>query len=122
MKKFLAILLLALVPVPSMAADPALMHPAQAISATGTSVDASAYLQLDAATDVTAAAFLVNNGTDVPVKLAIGGSGSEVDIPQYVGNGLSSVINYPVAKATRLAIRAIGADAASGYVTVTLLQ
>jgi len=117
------LLVLALLLTPTaMAANPALMKPVQAYVETGTDVDASAYNEVDASTDFTAAAVLVANGTDVPVKIATGAASSEVDLPMYIPNGEALVVNLPIPKGSRLSVRALGADASSGYVTITLLQ
>ncbi len=88
----------------------------------GTDIDASAYNQITASTTKSTSGLLVRNSTDVPVKLATGAAASEVDIPQYIGPGETALVRKNIPAGTRLACRALNADAASGYLTVTLLQ
>lgn len=123
MFKFFVILLLAtLAPTSSLAADPQLMKPVETYVETGTDVDASAYNEVISATVLTAAALLVYNSTPVAVKVATGAAASEVDLPIYIGALQWGYINIPIPLGTRLAVRALTSDAASGYVTITLLQ
>jgi hypothetical protein len=85
-------------------------------------IDTGAYNEIVAATVKACSCLKVYNGTDVPVLLATGAAAAEEDIPEYVGPGQETYVNRAVAAGTRLACKAGGANATSGYLTVTLMQ
>lgn len=84
---------------------------------TSTSVTTSAYTQLIASTSADYSAVEIFDSSGQTLKLAIGGSGSEVD--QFLifpgGNGR---IPYTVASGSRISIRAVSGNATSGEIDI----
>ena len=84
---------------------------------TSTSVTTSAYVQLIASTSAAYNAIEIFDSSGQTLKLAIGGSGSEVD--QFIifpgGNGR---IPYTVASGSRISIKALSATANTGEIDI----
>lgn len=94
------------------------------LSAASTTITTAAYVELDSATDASCNKLSVWNSTTQPIYLAIGASGAENIIKYDVapGGGAVHLIHQPLARGVRLTARAVGADAATGYLIVNCLQ
>jgi len=86
-----------------------------------TNVTAGAWVELDAALNEHSSYAEINNTSTSILKLAIGGSGAEVEIPMYImpsgGNGR---IPFWLPKGARLAVRAVDATASTGFLIINL--
>lgn len=90
-----------------------------------TNVSTSAYTTLIASTAISVTQLLVTDTSTQLVKLAIGAAGSEVDLCQLpvsstVTISFESINQIPVG--SRLSIRAISANATTGFLGFTLIQ
>lgn len=84
-----------------------------------TNITTSAYAVLIASKNYSCSGMEVLNPSSSPMKIAIGGSGSEVDIPYTIPQG-GSLIFIPVEmkKADRLTAKAIGTSVSTGYLVI----
>ena len=94
-------------------------------NAASNNVTTSAYLTLVASTSIAFNKIIASDTTGKIIKLAVGDAGHEVDLFQLPVSGLAllplpSVDTVPVG--SRLSIKAIDANATSGYTVVTLLS
>jgi hypothetical protein len=88
---------------------------------TSTSVTTSAYVQLDAALDQDVRSIEVFDSSGSVLKLALGASGSEVDIPFHIVPGGTTVpVAFIAARGDRLSIRAVDASATTGQLVINL--
>ncbi len=92
---------------------------AAALDTSGTNVTSSAYVQLLATTTSAASAMMLHNSGAQPLKLAIGGAGSEVDTGIVIPIAVTILVPCAVGNAKRLAVKSIGGTQSSGIVTVS---
>lgn len=101
-------------------------QPAQAITVnvTDTDVPESSYLELDSALDANCTSIMVYNSTSKVIYLAVGAAASEQRVKYDFPPSASAVhhVKLPLVKGTRLAARAVGAAADSGFLTFNCLQ
>lgn len=90
------------------------------LSYTTTNVTTSAYVTLAASTSVSCGHLLIVDTSAQLMKLATGAAGFEVDVCAFQGNGYPVVVPIYIPAGTRLSLKAISANATSGYNTVSL--
>lgn len=90
------------------------------LSYASTNVTTGAYVTLLASTPISAKALEICDTSGRLIKLATGGSGSEVDIATVSPNSCVVVSQYLV-PGTRISLRAIDATANSGYNATSLV-
>jgi len=90
----------------------------------GSGISHSSYSQVFSATPFGTTKIVIANSCDQNVAIAIGGAGSEVDLV-CAAKGTSIVVDLGsiniAPSGVRIAAIAEGADASSGYLTVSLL-
>jgi hypothetical protein len=87
-------------------------------------INTTGYTQLLAATTKSFISYEIYNGTTKILKLAIGGSGSEVDLPYTIYPGIAGqVINFEglVPRGSRVSAKAIDANATTGFLVLNAL-
>ena len=90
---------------------------------TDVDVTESDYVELEDSMPAACTYLVVGNTTAVPVYLAIGAEDAEVNIPYYFIPSVNpEKIFMPLAKGVRLAARAVGVTADSGFLSVNCLQ
>lgn len=94
-----------------------------ALDTSSTNVTSSAYVQLIAALSMTSgcSAIALHNPGAQPLKLAKGGSGSEVDTGIVLPVGAAIIIPIELAKNTRLSLKSMGGTQSTGIVTCSFL-
>ncbi len=95
--------------------------PIQNFSTAGTNVGNGTYFELLAATSNLkgSAGLFVHNTSGATIVLAIGESGSEVDIPFSFASGvLPHFIAVDIKKGTRISVKGVGAAGSTGSVAV----
>lgn len=88
-----------------------------------TPISNTAYSQLVASTPYNSTKLVIANGTDQSVTLAVGASGSEVDLIA-VASGQTETLNLSlnqVPASSRLSVEAVGAATTKGYYSVSIL-
>jgi hypothetical protein len=90
------------------------------LSYSGTNVTTSAYVTLDPAIAVSCSKIVIVDTSTQLMKLAVGAAGSEKDICTFQGNGNAVLIPAYISMGARLSLKAISANATSGYNTVSL--
>jgi hypothetical protein len=84
-------------------------------------VTTSAYVQLDDALNHDVRGISAFDSSGKTLKLALGASGSEVDIPHYIPpGGTDGVVPIKASRGDRLSIRAVDATASSGVIILNL--
>lgn len=86
----------------------------------GGNVSTLAYTELIASTAVSCGRIAITDTSTKILKLAIGDAGSEIDICQCPVSGMIVVPMY-IPQGSRLSIKAIDANATTGYNVVSLL-
>lgn len=89
---------------------------------TSTTIAAASWLQLDSSLDEDVDAIEVYNESSEVLKLAIGAAGAEVEIPTYILPGGQSYLKIPLAKGTRLSVRAKVADVTTGQLIINCFR
>lgn len=87
-----------------------------------TNVTTGAWVQLDSALDQNVSAIEVFDSSGSVLKLAIGASGSEKELPYYILPGGQGRVALLLPKGARLAIRAVDTNATSGQLVINFLQ
>lgn len=90
------------------------------LSYAATNVTTAAYVVLIASTSVATSRLQILDTSGKILKLAIGASGSEVDICACPVSG-NTVINYYVPQGSQISIEAIDASATTGYNVLSLI-
>lgn len=100
-----------------------ILTPALALTIPGsTPIASGAWTQLTASLAKSAAGFQIINTTNRIIRIGVGGSGQEQEIPFYVGPGVTSpVISQDFTRGSRISARALGADTSSGDLVVNFL-
>lgn len=80
----------------------------------------NAYTQIYAATEKAAAGILVSNTAAVPMLLALGGAGVEVDFV-VLPVGFFGFIPHEIPAAARISAKALSATANTGFLTLSLM-
>lgn len=83
-----------------------------------TNVTTAAWVEVISATTKPLSFMDVFNQTTKILRIAIGGSGSEVELPVYIYPGISSQVipfDSMIPKGSRISVRALDATANSGY-------
>lgn len=90
-----------------------------AIDTSGTNITTSAYVQLTASLSAPCSMIEVFNQSGSLIKLAIGASGHEVDIPYTIPSGGSNqLLTIEIAKGVRLSAKAVDANQTTGYLVI----
>lgn len=88
----------------------------------GTTITSAAWVELSAALGAPASAIEVYNTSSKAIKLATGGAGSEVEVPYIIPPSASStIVPLELKKGVRLAAKALGADATTGFLVINFL-
>lgn len=96
--------------------------PKQAASIAGNTAATASYTQVIASTTYTSAGFCVINTSGSVIKVAVGGSGSEVDIPFYIPSStLPIFVPKAIPKGSRISVRSVDTNGTTGVVVVNLL-
>lgn len=121
--KFILSLILAFVLFSSQAFAAASSANILTLNTASTNVTTSAFVQLSSSTPIAVSRIIVANATSSIIKVAFGGSGSEVaQFAVGAGSTLEVQLGAVQAAATRVSLEAVDATASSGYITVSLLQ
>jgi hypothetical protein len=93
------------------------------VNAGSTAITTGAWLQVSAATTSSCSRLRVVNATNQLVYLGVGGAGAESEIKYLISQGaMVHDIDQPLSKGVRLAARALGANATSGYLVINCIQ
>lgn len=84
-------------------------------------ITSGAYVQLSASLPAACSGIEVQNTSSKAIKLAVGGAGSEVDQFVIAPSMPSTIIPIEIGKGKRLAAKALGADATTGFLIVNFL-
>lgn len=98
-------------------------HAAVVSLAGSTPIATGAYTVLDAATPFKTSKIIIANGTDQSVTLAIGATGSEVDLV-CVGKGATVVLDLSLNQmpaGSNLSVEAVGAATTTGTYTLSMI-
>lgn len=87
-----------------------------------TNVTTAAWVQLDASLDNETTAVEIFDSSGSVLKLAIGASGQEVELPFYILPGGNGRVSLLLPKGKRLSIRAVDTSATSGQLVINLLR
>ena len=86
-----------------------------------TNVTTTDWVQLDSALDAGASCLEIFDSSGSVLKLAIGASGAEVELPFYImPGGNSQLIQVPLSAGQRLAVRAVDTNATTGQLLINL--
>jgi len=87
-----------------------------------TNITTAAWVELeDLMPDHTSYAYIYNGSSQV-LKLAINAAGSETEIPLLIGIGMNQVIPMTLSAGQRLAVRAVSANATTGFLTISFFR
>jgi hypothetical protein len=95
-----------------------------ALDIANNNVATNAYKQITAATTVALSFLDIYNGSTKILILAIGGAGNEVDLA-YIYPGISSQVlpfDSMIPKGTRVSVKALDANATTGYLVMNLIS
>jgi hypothetical protein len=86
-----------------------------------TNVPTTGYVTLDASLSSSYGHIQIVDTSTQLMKLAIGPAGSEIDLCVFQGNGYPVLINVYLIAGIRLSVRAVSAEATTGYLAVSYL-
>lgn len=87
-----------------------------------TNVTTAAWVELDASLDNEATTLEIFDSSGSVLKLALGASGQEVELPYYITPGGNGRVTVLLPKGKRLSIRAVDTNATAGQLVINLLR
>jgi hypothetical protein len=90
--------------------------------ASGANITTAAWTELSASLTKSTSAIEVYNGTDQTLVLGVGAAASEAELNWYIIPGGNGKVPCNLTAGSRLAVKAVGADATTGALVLNLFE